>query len=117
LRRYKSAEVRERIKRFLERPSSIVLVAEEEGRIIGFAEGSVTAGVSRLGVIGVRREYRGRGIGLRLLEEFIKESKRRGAHKVHLWTPVALKPAIKLYVEAGFVPEGSSGSTPMEWIW
>jgi len=27
LRRYKSAEVRERIKRFLERPSSIVLVA------------------------------------------------------------------------------------------
>ena len=109
--------MRERIKRFLERPNSIVLVAEEEGRIIGFAEGSVTAGVSRLGVIGVRREYRGRGIGLRLLEEFIKESKRRGAHKVHLWTPVALKPAIKLYVEAGFVPEGSSGSTPMEWIW
>jgi len=106
LRRYGSAEARERTRRFLESPSSIVLVAEEEGRIVGFAEGSVAAGVSRLGVIGVREEYRRRGIGLRPLEEFVKESKRRGAHKVYLWTPAALKPAIKLYVKAGFVPEG-----------
>lgn len=99
LRRYESAEVRERTKGFLESPSSIVLVAGEEGRIVGFAEGSVAARVSRLGVIGVREEYRGRGIGYRLLEEFVRESKRRGTHKVYLWTPAALKPAIRLYVE------------------
>ncbi len=60
LRRYGSAQARERTRRFLESPSSIVLVAEEEGRIVGFVEGSVAAGVSRLGVIGVREEYRRR---------------------------------------------------------
>ena len=106
LKRYKSTEVKERTRRFMESPNSIVLVAEEKDQIVGFVEGSVRAGVSRLGIIGVRVEYRRRGIGHKLLEEFIKESIQKGAHKVYLWTPADLKYAIMFYINAGFVPEG-----------
>ena len=106
LRVYKSAKVKERKRRFLESPDSIGLVAEEKGQVVGFAEGTVGAGVSHLGIIGVRKEHRKRGIGSALLEEYIERSRQRGAHKVYLWTPKDLKPAIRLYIKVGFVPEG-----------
>lgn len=96
----------EALKRFIEHPDSIVLIAEEEERVVGFALGNVRGGVGRLGFMGVRPEYRRRGIGSSLLEEYIERSRQRGAHKVWLWTQTALKPAIRLYVRAGFLPEG-----------
>jgi len=86
LRVYKSAKVKERKRRYLESPDSIALVAEEKGRVIGFAEVNVGAGVSHLGIIGVRKEHRKRGIGSALLEEHIVRSRQKGAHKVYLWT-------------------------------
>jgi len=56
--------------------------------------------------MGVTPTYRRKGIGRSLIEEYIKESKLKGAHKVILNTTPALKSAIRLYIELGFVPEG-----------
>lgn len=106
LRRFESEEVKESMMRFLKDPNAIVLVAKEEGQVVGFARGSVRAGVSHLGLIGVRVEWRKRGVGSSLLKEYIERSKQKRAHKVCLLTSVNLEPAIRLYVKAGFVPEG-----------
>jgi hypothetical protein len=89
LKGLKSSEWRERFEKFLENPDTIALVAEEGGYILGVAYGNVRGGVSHLGFIGVKLEFR-----------------RRGAHKVSLWTVADLKDAVRLYVKKGFVPEG-----------
>jgi ribosomal protein S18 acetylase RimI-like enzyme len=56
--------------------------------------------------MGVTPNYRRKGIGRSLMEEYIKESKLKEAHKVSLNTTTTLKPAIRLYIELGFIPEG-----------
>jgi len=50
--------------------------------------------------------YRRRGIARELVERFVEESRARGAAKVTLETSPALRAAVKLYAELGFVPEG-----------
>ncbi|MDH5200516.1 MAG: GNAT family N-acetyltransferase [Candidatus Bathyarchaeota archaeon] len=88
-------------------PERINLVAEDGGSIVGMATGRVgRGGLSTLGFMGVIPSMRRKGIGWQLLETFIEESRRRGAAKVTLNTASELKPAIKLYVEMGFLPEG-----------
>lgn len=98
---------REAWMRVIENPSWIVIVAEEESLIVGVAQGNVDWGrLSHLGFLGVDRRYRRRGIGRGLLERFIDRSRELGADKISLETSPALKPAVKLYAEAGFLPEG-----------
>ncbi|MFB0557728.1 MAG: N-acetyltransferase family protein [Candidatus Bathyarchaeia archaeon] len=88
-------------------PDRINLVAEESGSIVGIATGSVgRGGLSTLGFVGVAPAYRRIGIGRRLVQAFLEKSRERGATKVTLNTARELKPAIKLYVDMGFVPEG-----------
>jgi len=62
--------------------------------------------LSSLGFLGVDEGYRRRGIARGLVEGFIEGSRARGAAKVTLETSPALKAAVKLYAELGFVPEG-----------
>lgn len=95
-------ELRERI----ESKDGILLIAEENHEIVGMALGRETAGVSNLGFLGVKKECRSKGVGSKLLNRFIEETKNRGAHKVWLFTSPNLVPAITLYVKNGFLPEG-----------
>jgi len=62
--------------------------------------------LSSLGFLGVDEGYRRRGIGRGLVEGFMEGSRARGAAKVTLGTSPALRGAVKLYAELGFVPEG-----------
>jgi ribosomal protein S18 acetylase RimI-like enzyme len=88
-------------------PDQILLVAEKEGKIVGHAQGRVNrGGYSWIGFMGVSPEHRRQGIGRALLEGFIKESRKSGCTKVSLDTAPCLKPAIKLYADMGFIPEG-----------
>jgi ribosomal protein S18 acetylase RimI-like enzyme len=64
------------------------------------------SGYSWLGFMGVSPEKRRQGIGRALLQEFIDESRMSGCTKVSLNTAPCLKPAIKLYADVGFIPEG-----------
>ena len=98
---------RARMERAIQDPNGINLVAEDSGSIVGIATGIVSrAGLSTLGFVGVAPTHRRRGIGRQLVQRFIEESREMGAAKVTLNTARELKPAIKLYVDMGFVPEG-----------
>lgn len=85
----------------------IILVAEDEGKIVGLAQGRIhRGGRSWLVFMGVLPDHRRQGIGGSLLSKFIEKSKQGGCTKVSLDTAPCLKPAIKLYVDNGFIPEG-----------
>jgi len=84
-----------------------MLVAEENGEIVGLAQGRTNrGGYSWLGFMGVSPNNRRAGVGGGLLDEFIRRSRESGCTKVSLNTAPSLKPAIKLYTETGFIPEG-----------
>jgi len=101
------SETIDNYKRFLENKEVIFLIALENDKIIGLASGRVREdGVGTLGFLGVRPEHRRKGVGSSLLQEHLKEAKKRNAHKVWLFTAPSLHSAIKLYVKTGFVPEG-----------
>jgi ribosomal protein S18 acetylase RimI-like enzyme len=91
----------------LQNKEVIYLLAEEDEQIVGLATGRVREdGVGMLGFLGIRKENRKTGVGLALLKKFLDEAKKRKGHKVWLFTSPTLHPAIRLYVENGFVPEG-----------
>jgi ribosomal protein S18 acetylase RimI-like enzyme len=97
----------ERIRAAIVDPRRIMLVAEEGGEIVGLAQGRTNkGGYSWLGFMGVSPDRRRRGVAKGLLKEFIKQSRESGCTKVSLDTAPILKPAIKFYTEAGFIPEG-----------
>jgi len=88
-------------------PNRILLVAEEDDSVVGVAQGLVDwSRLSTLGFLGVDEGHRRKGIARGLMERFIEESKSRDAAKITLFTSPTLKPAVKLYADMGFVPEG-----------
>jgi len=97
----------ENIQSAIANPDRILLVAEKDGEIVGHAQGRVNrGGYSWLGFMGVSPDHRRQGIGRALLYRFTEESRRSGCTKVSLNTAPRLKPAIKLYADMGFIPEG-----------
>ena len=91
----------------IEDPSWIKLVAVEGDSVVGMAQGRVDwSRLSTLGFLGVDEGHRRRGIARALVERFTEESESRGAAKITLFTSPTLKPAVKLYADMGFVPEG-----------
>lgn len=98
------ASRRERWLEDLARDDSFSVVAEAEGRIIGLA-GIDGDGVADLGML-VAREWRGRGVGSRLLSACIAWARARGAHKVALQVWPHNEAALRLYRAFGFEEEG-----------
>ena len=97
----------ETIRSAIANPDRILLVAEKDGKIVGHAQGRVNrGGYSWLGFRGVSPNRWRQGIGRTLLHGFIEESRKSGCTKVSLDTAPCLKPAIKLYADVGFIPEG-----------
>jgi ribosomal protein S18 acetylase RimI-like enzyme len=88
-------------------PNYITLVATENGEIIGLAWGNIRKdGSSWLSLLGVSPEHRRKGVGKSLLTRFIEESREKGSPKISFDTDPRLVPAIRLYENMGFVPEG-----------
>jgi ribosomal protein S18 acetylase RimI-like enzyme len=56
--------------------------------------------------MGVRKDYRGRGIGERLVRRTIGRAKEKGLERIELEVFVSNVAAIKLYEKVGFVTEG-----------
>jgi ribosomal protein S18 acetylase RimI-like enzyme len=59
----------------------------------------------RLG-IGVRKDYRRRGIGKRLIERTIARAKEKGLERIELEVFASNRPAIRFFERVGFVMEG-----------
>jgi ribosomal protein S18 acetylase RimI-like enzyme len=93
--------------RAIDDPNWILLVAEDGDSIVGMARGRVDwSRLSSLGFLGVDEDHRRRGIARSLMERYTEESENLGAAKITLDTAPTLKPAVKLYADMGFVPEG-----------
>jgi ribosomal protein S18 acetylase RimI-like enzyme len=106
LKRMNDPEEIKKLRERIENENEILLIAEENHRIVGMIMGRETSGVCSLGFLGVTKECRGKGVGSTLLDRFIKEATKRKTHKIWLFTSPYLVPAIRLYVKNGFLPEG-----------
>jgi ribosomal protein S18 acetylase RimI-like enzyme len=84
-------------------------VAETDGKIVGWCDAvpgaAGTAHIANLGM-GVHRDFRGRGIGRRLLETTIARVRDQGLEKIELQVYASNAAAIALYRKFGFVDEG-----------
>jgi RimJ/RimL family protein N-acetyltransferase len=88
----------------------IILVAAIANQLVGFV--SVNRGRTRRTrstaslVIGVLRDFRRRGLGLRLMAAAEEWARRREVHRLELSVVEDNAPAIALYKRAGFTHEG-----------
>jgi ribosomal protein S18 acetylase RimI-like enzyme len=87
------------------------VVAVDGGDVVGWCDivpGKAANGfghVGRLGM-GVRREWRGQGLGRRLLAACLRLAPPVGIEKVELEVYTDNQPAVRLYESMGFVKEG-----------
>ncbi|QFJ54694.1 ribosomal protein S18-alanine N-acetyltransferase [Pseudobutyrivibrio xylanivorans] len=81
---------------------AFIIVAEDSGTIAGFAVFYLTAPESELPDIVVSEEYRGHGIGKKLLAHSIEELKSKGIDIIFLEVRVSNTPARHLYTSLGF---------------
>lgn len=85
-----------------------VLVAEENGSLLGFAAVRMSAAAQAEGALfGVTPEARGRGIQRALLEEFLAWAARCGAGSATYQTQLGNVAAQKAVLRAGFEPDRS----------
>jgi RimJ/RimL family protein N-acetyltransferase len=90
----------------IERADAALLVAEEEGRIVGSLGIEVQPyGVAELGMQ-VAADRRGQGVGSALLADAIEWARSAGAHKVSLQYWPHNEAAGALYRKFGFEEEG-----------
>ncbi len=79
------------------------LVAEENGRIVGFIAGVMPhESEARVLMMGVKRHFRRRGIGRALMNAFINNCALRGAKRAYLEVRVSNTAAIEFYRALGF---------------
>jgi [ribosomal protein S18]-alanine N-acetyltransferase len=82
------------------------VVAEDAGRLAGWAGLAAAGGQSDVLTIGVRPELQGRGIGARLLSALLEEAAARGCVEVFLDVRADNRRARSLYERFGFVEVG-----------
>jgi RimJ/RimL family protein N-acetyltransferase len=90
---------------YLRGPDAVTCLAEADGRLVGNLGVEVRRGIADLGML-VDAEWRGRGVGSRLMEACIAWATRPGAHKVVLEVWPHNIPAQGLYRKYGFEQEG-----------
>jgi ribosomal protein S18 acetylase RimI-like enzyme len=91
-------------------PEYVVLVAEEEGRIVGYALGSLEAvnwtilarEHALIQDVVVDPDFRGRGIGTALVQRMVRELRTLGAERILLHMPIHNESARQMYENAGF---------------
>lgn len=103
-------DVRARLGRVVASPNSTILVAEAGGRLVGYveAEGGIYRRTrhSAYVVIGVRRDWQGRGVGRALVSALEEWAQARRLRRLELTVRVDNHRARRLYERMGFVAEG-----------
>ena len=84
---------------------TVYLVARAGERVVGFAGMHVLWEMAHVTNVAVHPEFRGRGIGERLMRELIRIAYRRGAARMTLEVRVGNAPAQALYRKLGFITE------------
>lgn len=93
---------------FVVRDDTFVVVAEEEGNMVGSAMCmfSKSQGEGRVASVAVLPDHRNRGIGGRLLTECEKDFMSHALRRFSLEVDVENEPAIALYTSKGYVTNG-----------
>ena len=91
---------------FLLRDDTMFLVAEEEGKIIGYMGIMMVLDEGEITNVSVSKYARSRGIGRALVGEMIRRMKKRGIVTLHLEVRKSNDAAIALYSSFGFVKDG-----------
>lgn len=91
----------------LRRSNTVLLVAEENKRVIGYAALWLAADEAELGNLAVRTGRRRRGIGRTLLRHVLEEAAQRRARAVFLEVRESNAVARRLYEASGFKLVGS----------
>ena len=97
----------QKVQSLLDNSNNILLISQQNETVTGMAWGNVKEGAAWLGFMGVKEQFRGKGLGRSLLNRFIDESRARGARRISLDTDPSLVPAIRLYESEGFTREGT----------
>jgi ribosomal-protein-alanine N-acetyltransferase len=92
--------------RDLARPDGLALVAMHEGSVVGFIAGQIVVDEAEILDLVTMASWRGRGVGQRLLGDFLKATQARGVVRVLLEVRRTNGAAISLYERAGFVQVG-----------
>lgn len=83
-------------------PAYCMLVAEEEGEIIGYGCTCTAQESCDLENVLVSEEYRKGGVGSAILKGLLADAKQRGAEKVFLEVRVSNSVAMRMYLKHGF---------------
>ena len=86
----------------LNNPLSLWLVALDGERLAGYVGSQTVMDESDMMNLAVHPDYRCQGIGSRLVDELIKELKKKGSQRLTLEVRVSNEPAKRLYDELGF---------------
>jgi GNAT superfamily N-acetyltransferase len=101
------ADVAERISRILSRPGDLLVVAEVDGHVVGWAHGAVwdhieTGAFVRIGGLVVDDRHRRHGIGRALMAEIEEWARRQGCPTVRLWSSAARTASHEFYERLGY---------------
>jgi [ribosomal protein S18]-alanine N-acetyltransferase len=86
-------------------PGVWLTIARIDADVVGFALGRIVVDEAELLLLAVKEDWQGGGIGQELLDSFIEDAGRRGAHKLHLEVREG-NHAVNLYKRSGFSEVG-----------
>ena len=99
------------IKKLLATENYVILVAELDDQIVGFIDYYILPSIwekwneATINNLFIHKDYQGKGIGSRLLEEVIKRTDEIGIVELHVGTEKDNERAISLYKKHGFLKE------------
>ena len=101
--------------------NNAVLVSKINNRIVGisctatYAHDSEKGAVVWVRMIAVHPDFQGRGIGKKLLFQTLQYGVEHGAKRAFLHADAENVPALKIYSNAGFIPQRGEGQIDMIW--
>ena len=95
-----------RLQAGVDSPDACPLLAECDGASAGITWGKVEADGVHVYQVWVAPAYRGRGVAQALLGAIIAWARTKNAGTIHLGVAVGAATATRLYLRAGFVPNG-----------
>ncbi|WP_457679178.1 ribosomal protein S18-alanine N-acetyltransferase [Thermovibrio sp.] len=99
---FKKPYGKELLMREVQLPHNITLLAELSGKAVGYLIGWKLGKEWEVHRIGVKKEFRRKGIGRELLKNLVKKAKSEGAEEVFLEVDERNEGALELYLSFGF---------------
>jgi ribosomal protein S18 acetylase RimI-like enzyme len=103
---------------YAEPRGALLLVIAPDGREVGTAAVRVLEpGVAEIKRMWLRPAHRGRGLGRRLMDACLAETRRLGCRVVRLDSEARLETAIRLYRAYGFTEIADYNGNPLAQVW